>query len=61
MSVTKASGAEESGRADMAARDTLALHSSKAVLSSVVQGMGSEPLTRGPARTSYSSAWVAAA
>jgi hypothetical protein len=42
-SVTKASGAEESGCAYMAVRDRLALHSSKAVMSTGVQVIGCEP------------------
>ena len=60
-SVTKASGSEESECANMTLRDRLALLSSKAVLSTGVQAMGWEPLTREPARTSCRGDWVAAA
>ena len=59
--VNKASGAEESGCANMAARNRLALHLSKAVLSTDVQLMVCESLTRGPAMTSCSGVRVAAA
>jgi hypothetical protein len=51
-SVTSASGADGSGCACRVACDKLALHSSKALMSSGVQVMGWEPLTLGPERTS---------
>jgi hypothetical protein len=51
-SVTRASGAVESGRGRIAAWDRLALHSSKAVMNAVVQGTVWEPLTLRPERTS---------
>jgi hypothetical protein len=60
-SVTKAMGVPLSGRASMAARDRLALQSSKACLSFGVQSMGCELLVRELARRECSGAWVAAA
>jgi len=51
-SVTKASGAVESGCARRAARVSLALHSSKVVMSAAVQVTGWESLALGPQRTS---------
>jgi len=51
-SVTKASGAVESGCARRAPRDRPALHSSKTVMSAAVQVTEWEPLTLGLERTS---------
>jgi hypothetical protein len=60
-SVTSARDADGSGCANKVPCDRLALHASKAVLSSGVQLMGCEPLTLGPERMSWSGARVAAA
>ena len=51
-SVTRASGVVRSRCARRAASDRLALRSSKAVMSAVVQVTGWEPLTLGLERTS---------
>jgi hypothetical protein len=51
-SVTSASGTDGLWCASIAARDKLALHSSKAMRNSGVQVMGWEPLTVGPESTS---------
>jgi hypothetical protein len=60
-SITKASVAIESGCARRAARDRLALHSSKALSITAIQVMGYEPLTLGPEKASWRGAWREAA
>jgi len=60
-SVIRASGAVGFGWTRRAARDKLALHSSKAATSASVQVTGWEPLALVPERTSWKGAWIEAA